>query len=63
MDWKVTLYRDDSTTPVVYERVKHTFYLANGSVFVIAQYDEAREKHHYIHWPRENFAWYKLERA
>lgn len=21
------------------------------------------ERHHYIHWPRERFCWYKTERA
>jgi len=65
---KITLYRDDSTTQVVYERVKHFFWLANNTVLCIAQYDESGEKpegnhcgHHYIHWPRERFCWFKDE--
>lgn len=60
---KITLYRDDSTTPVVFENVKHTFWTADNSVFVIAQMsDLATGKHHYIHWPRERFCWFRHER-
>lgn len=56
----VTLYRDDSTTQVVYENVKHFFWLANNTVLCIAVYrsDEGSE-HDYIHWPRERFCWFK----
>jgi hypothetical protein len=57
---KLTLYRDDSTTQVVFERVKHYFWLANNTVLCIAQLDdESTEKHHYICWPRERFCWFK----
>lgn len=56
----ITLYRDDSTTQVVYENVKHFFWVADNTVLVIAQHipgdDEA---HRYIHWPRERFCWFK----
>lgn len=55
----LTLYRDDSTTQVFYERVKHFFWLANNTVLCIAQYDEKGQGHHYIHWPRERFCWFK----
>lgn len=59
---KLTLYRDDSTTQVVYERVKHFFWLANNTVLVIAQYiDGSETSHRYIHWPRERFCWFKDE--
>ena len=56
----VTVYRDDSTTQVVYEDVKHFFWLAGNTVLCIAQYSEPTGKaHHYIHWPRERFCWFK----
>jgi len=59
---KITLYRDDSTTQVVYEDVKHTFWTANNSVFVLAQYtDTETGAHRYIQWPRERFCWFKDE--
>ena len=59
---KITLYRDDSTTQVVYEDVKHTFWTANNSVFVLAQYtDKQTGAHRYIQWPRERFCWFKDE--
>ena len=52
---RVTLYRDDSTTQVVYERVKHLFWLADNSVLCIAQDAEDGQSHHYICWLREHF--------
>lgn len=56
----VTLYRDDSTTQVVYERVKHVFWTASNTVLVIACYkDGSDSEHYYIHWPRERFCWFK----
>lgn len=30
--WTLRLYRDDSTTPVVYERVKSVFWTADNTV-------------------------------
>jgi hypothetical protein len=59
---KVTIYRDDSTVQVVYERVKHVFWTAGNSVLVIAQYkDGESQSHHYIHWLRECICWFKDE--
>lgn len=55
----LTLYRDDSTTQVVFERVKHFFWTAGNTVLTIAQYSEDRETHHYIHWPRERICWFR----
>lgn len=56
----LTLYRDDSTTQVVFENVKHFFWTANNSVLTIAQItDTATGDHKYIHWPRERFCWFK----
>lgn len=62
---KVTIYRDDSTTQVVYERVKHWFWTAGNTVLTIAQYDEKGEKgrHSYINWPRERVCWFKDEKG
>lgn len=65
---RITLYRDDSTTQVVYDFVKHFFWTANGSVLVIAQYaqdggiESILGDHRYIHWPRERFCWFKDEK-
>lgn len=58
---KLTLYRDDSTVQVVYERVKATFWTANNTVFVISQFIGDGPEHRYIHWPRERFCWFKDE--
>jgi len=58
---KLTIYRDDSTTQVVYERVKHFFWTAGNTVLTIAQYNEDESAHFYIHWPRERICWYKDE--
>ena len=57
---KITLYRDDSTTQVVYENVKHFFWTVGGTVLTIAQVTNVKTgAHHYIHWPRERFCWFK----
>lgn len=62
MSKRVTIYRDDSTTQVVYEDVKHTFWTANNTVLVIAQLtNPATGAHHYIHWMRERVCWFKTE--
>lgn len=59
---KVTIYRDDSTVQVVYDRVKTFFWTASNTVLVIARYTEiGTDKHYYIHWPRERFCWFKDE--
>lgn len=57
---KLTLYRDDSTVQVIYERVKAVFWTAGNTVLVVSQYiDESGAAHRYIHWPRERFCWFK----
>lgn len=57
---EITLYREDSTTKVIFRDVKHIFWTADRSVLVIAQYiDITTGAHHYIHWPRERFCWFK----
>lgn len=61
---KLTLYRDDSTVQVVYDRVKTWFWTANNTVLVVSQYDNAAPgstAHHYVHWPRERFCWFRDE--
>lgn len=61
---KLTLYRDDSTTQVVFDNVKHFFWTVNGSVLTIAQFTNLDTgEHKYIHWPRERFCWFKDEKA
>jgi hypothetical protein len=57
----VTIYRDDSTTQVVYENVKHIFWTAGNTVLVLAIYKHAEEddSHFYVHWLRERICWFK----
>jgi hypothetical protein len=59
--WRVSVYRDDSVTTVVFADVKHAFMTANNTVLTIAQYAEDGS-HHYINWPRERICWWKIER-
>jgi hypothetical protein len=60
----LTLYRDDSTAQVRYERVKSYFFTANNTVLTISRYDaDEGDAHHYIHWPRERFCWFKDQPA
>lgn len=59
---RLTIYRDDSTVQVIYDRVKAVFWTANNTVLVISQYtDESSSTHRYIHWPRERVCWFKDE--
>ncbi len=61
-DRKLTLYRDDSTVQVVYERVKAVFWTAGNTVLVVSQYEaQTGDAHRYIHWPRERLCWFKDE--
>ena len=55
----LTLYRDDSTSQVVFENVKHFFWTAGNTVLVVAQYTGEGNAHQYIHWPRERLCWFK----
>lgn len=61
-EWRLSVYRDDSETTVVFERVKHAFMTCGNTVLTIAQYNDDGS-HHYINWPRERVCWWKLERA
>lgn len=61
MNKRLTLYRDDSVTQVVYERVKDAFWTAGNTVLTISQYVGDGPEHRYINWPRERFAWFKVE--
>lgn len=61
---KITLYREDSTSQVIFENVKHFFWTAGGTVLVIAQYlKPGKPEHRYIHWPRERLCWFKDEKG
>ena len=57
---RLTLYRDDSTVQVVYDRVKSVFWTAGNTVLVVSQFTKGKA-HRYIHWPRERFCWFKDE--
>ena len=55
---RITLYRDDATTSVIYERVKSIWW---NTVLVIA-YLLDDKAHDYAHWPRERIAWFRDEK-
>lgn len=75
MTYRVTIYREGSLTPVVYTDVKHVFWTANNTVLALAIFEESVPtgriidgvaevpEHYYVSWPREQFAWYKIERS
>ncbi len=64
LERRITLYRDDSTSKVTYDRVKTWFWTAGNTVLVISRYDgDIGTDHHYIHWPRERFCWFRDEPA
>lgn len=57
---RLTLYRDDSTVQVIFDRVKTFFWTADNTVLTISRYDDATgSAHSYVHWPRERFCWFK----
>ena len=59
---KLTLYRDDSTVQIIYDKVKAVFWTANNTVLVVSQFSNVESgAHRYIHWPRERFCWFKDE--
>ena len=58
---RITLYRDDTTVQVVYERAKGYFWTADNSVLTISVYTGVGENHYYVHWPRERGGWFKAE--
>lgn len=61
---RITIYRDDSTAQVTYDRVKTWFCTANNTVLVISRYEDADgPEHHYVHWPRERFCWFRDQPA
>lgn len=56
----VTIYRDDSTVQVVYDRVKSVFWTAGNTILVVSRFvKNTGSDHYYIHWPRERFCWFK----
>lgn len=58
----VTIYLKDEALPVHIDRVKATFWTAGDTVLTISRYVAAGSaEHYYIHWPREQFAWFKDE--
>ena len=51
MMYRVTIYRVNSETPVVYERVKHCWW-AGPSIFVVSQLRTiGQSDHDYWEWP------------
>lgn len=61
--WKVTLYRRDSETPVIYDLVKHAWW-EESARFIIAQFKVGSEhEHHYWTWPVDLISHIKIERG
>lgn len=61
---RISIYRDDATTPVIYENVKHVWYEAGNSILVVSQYqNDYNGEHNYFHWPVSRFQWYKDEKT
>lgn len=59
---KLTIYRDDSTVQVRYEKVKAFWWTAGSTVLTISLYSKSTgSEHHYVHWLREHVAWFKDE--
>jgi hypothetical protein len=58
----VTIYRNDSQTPVVYDNVKHEW--SDGRVYVVSQYTHTPDQktHHYWKWPWARISHVKVER-
>ena len=60
---RISVYRDDSTTPIVYEPVKSIWWEEGNTVLVIAYItDVATGAHDYFHLPRERIAWFRDEK-
>lgn len=59
---RLTVYRDDSTSQVVYDNVKHYFLTGNNTVLTIAQITDASTgAHRYIHLPLSRVCWWREE--
>jgi len=60
---RISIYRDDSTTPVVYKPVKHFWWTAGNSILTISYITDLETgAHNYVHWPRESFTWFRDEK-
>lgn len=61
-EWRLSIYRDDSETTVVVDRVKHAFMTCGNTVLTAAVWAQDGS-HFYLNWPRERVCWWKLERS
>lgn len=53
MLYTVRIYRRDSETVVLYERVKHTWWSNRGSILVVSQLRNiGQDEHDYWEWPK-----------
>ena len=60
--YTVWLYLDGDSEPIVYERVKHIYWAANQSVFVVLYYTNDEETEWvYDSWLREHVKRYKRQ--
>lgn len=61
---RITIYRDDSTVPIVYNDVKTFFWTTGNTVLTVARWYAAEsDEYYYTHWPRDRFVWFKDEPA
>lgn len=60
--WRVTIYRTDSHTPVVYELVKHAWWESDRYIVSVLKWRGSRA-HYYWTWPRERISHIREECA
>ena len=63
MTYRVKLYRRDSTSVVVYERVKHAWWSGAGVFVVSVLRRRGHPEHDYWEWPRELIDHVKIEKV
>ena len=70
--YRVTVYRHDSIAPVIYEGVKHVWWMDGGHVLAISYRTGGTEQrgnrpdvpsHDYIWWLREHVSHVRVEHA
>lgn len=61
MTWKVTIYRTDSHTPVIYENVKHAWW--EGDNYVVSCLKAGGPEHYYWTWPGKSISHVREERT
>ena len=63
MTYQVTIYRRDSESSVVYERVKHIWWNRYGVLIVSVLRSLDAPEHDYWEWPREMIDHVKIQKV